>query len=464
MPAPTVEKVETASKDLGIASTNAKESADIEGLSEEEIKARVLKQVEFYFTDSNLPFDKFLWTLHSANPEHWVPLATIVSFKRMRQFQSKGLPWIADLLREQSNLVEIDSSGAKIRRRGEVKRPADQLDRNVYAKGFGDETPTLQDELDQFFSQWGKVNAVRMRRVDHTKKFKGSVFCEFSSVDSVKKFLEADPKPQWKGTELLTMSKEAYCEMKIKEKGLTGKAAQINRGSRKGFNAFDENDKDKKKPAAEENPEIYLEFMGKRLKVNTEDGGSIDESEIPYVKGASLKFTGCGGDVRFAEVKAPLKDRFERPPYIKFTRGDEFGLLGFDKALSEEDIAFVRENIKTINESPVTWEALEEDVEKEFQIERAQFAAQRIVSGEGASGNRSGRSGRGRGGKGGRGGRGGHKGGKGNSRNARNDEKNDKPPTGEKRKRGVEPDGGADTKGQSVPIIHVSKKAKADES
>lgn len=132
------------------------------------------------------------------------------------------------------------------------------------------------------------------------------MFCEYASFGSVRKFLETDPKPQWQGNELLTMSKEAYCEMKIKEKGLTGSAAQIRSGSRKGFNAFNASDKDKRKagkPAKEENPDIYLEFMGKRLKVNQEDGGSVDESEIPYVKGASLKFTGCGGDVKFAEVK-----------------------------------------------------------------------------------------------------------------------------------------------------------------
>lgn len=54
-----------------------------------------------------------------------------------------------------------------------------------------------------------------------------------------------------------------------------------------------------------------------------------------------------------------MKDRFEKPPYIKYGRGDDFGLLGFDKALSEEDIAFVHEQLKTINGNPVSWEALE---------------------------------------------------------------------------------------------------------
>lgn len=140
-------------------------------------------------------------------------------------------------------------------------------------------------------------------------------------MDSVKKFLETDPKPQWNGAELLTMSKEAYCEMKIKEKGLTGPAAQINRtGTRKGFNAFnmDENDQYKHRLARrsrKEEPEIYLEFMGTRLKVNEQDGGSVDETEIPYVKGASLKFTGCDGDLKFGEVKvlSCLPFFFSRP-------------------------------------------------------------------------------------------------------------------------------------------------------
>lgn len=89
--------------------------------------------MEFYFADSNLPYDKFLWTLHSANAEHWVPLATIASFKRMRQFKPKGVPWIANVLRERSKLVEIDPSGTKIRRPDEIKEPESLLERSVYA-------------------------------------------------------------------------------------------------------------------------------------------------------------------------------------------------------------------------------------------------------------------------------------------------------------------------------------------
>jgi len=46
-----------------------------------------------------------------------------------------------------------------------------------------------------------------MRREQDDKKFKGSVFCEFASMEGLKSFLAADPKPNWEGNELLTMSK-----------------------------------------------------------------------------------------------------------------------------------------------------------------------------------------------------------------------------------------------------------------
>jgi lupus La protein len=92
-----------------------------------------LKTVEFYFADSNLPYDRFMWTLHSANAEHWVPIATVASFKRMRQFQSKGVPWLADVLRRSESLLEVDETGVKVRRREEVREPKDQFERSVYA-------------------------------------------------------------------------------------------------------------------------------------------------------------------------------------------------------------------------------------------------------------------------------------------------------------------------------------------
>lgn len=58
-------------------------------------------------------------------------------------------------------------------------------------KGFPEETETLQQELEKFFEQFGQINVVRMRREERAKpkKFKGSVFVEFASMDEMTKFL-----------------------------------------------------------------------------------------------------------------------------------------------------------------------------------------------------------------------------------------------------------------------------------
>ncbi len=191
----------------------------------------------------------------------------------------------------------------------------------------------------------------------------GSVFAEFVEYKSVEAFLNAEPKPAWEGSELLIMSKEAYVEMKIKEKGLKGKAAIVKRDhiTRKGFDAFrlaaeGKDPKSGKKDAEKAKPEIFVEFFGAKLRVLEEDGGSVAAEDVPRVRGSALRFMGCGGEVSFDEIKRPLKERFSRAPFVKFTKGDDVGLVGFDKALDEDDIAFVREKIPLLNGKPITWE------------------------------------------------------------------------------------------------------------
>lgn len=50
-----------------------------------------------------------------------------------------------------------------------------------------------------------------------------------------------------------------------------------------------------------------------------------------------------------------MKERFSRPPFIKYTTGDTWGLVGFDKALSEDDIQYVKEHVKALGSKPITW-------------------------------------------------------------------------------------------------------------
>ena len=98
--------------------------------------------------------------------------------------------------------------------------------------------------------------------------------------------------------------------MKIKEKGLTGKAADLRRQSiagtgRKGFNAFAEMAQKGKKSKDDDKPkqEVYLEFLGVRIRIHEEDGGTVKPEDVPAVKGASLRFDGAFEEVNFDEIK-----------------------------------------------------------------------------------------------------------------------------------------------------------------
>jgi hypothetical protein len=100
--------------------------------------------------------------------------------------------------------------------------------------------------------------------------------------------------------------------MKIKEKGLTGKGANHRREllSSQKFDAFREMAKDNasSKKKAAENKDVFLEFLGHKIlvKKDEEGHGVVDEKDIPFVKGVTLKFDGCGGDVTWSEIKVKL--------------------------------------------------------------------------------------------------------------------------------------------------------------
>ncbi|KAG8779013.1 hypothetical protein FRC12_024696 [Ceratobasidium sp. 428] len=454
---------------------------------------RALQQFEFYFDDANLPYDKFMWKLHTQTPEHWVPIATVASFKRMREFQPKGSEWLVDVLKKSDGLIEVDETGTNVRRARELVQQKDQFERSVYAKGFPDETPDLQFRLEQYFAEFGKVNAVRMRRTDQ-KVFKNSVFVEFSGFDSVKRFLEADPKPAFDGTELVTMSKEAYCTMKIKEKGLDKKgitprthSGTGGSGGRRQFDAFQLKDgvipEDKKKP------DVTVKFHGKTYTVNSEGKVDVALDAFEYEKGSALKFTGAGSeDPNFGAIKTPLKDRFTPLPFIKMDKGASEGTFGFNSPLSEEDVTFVQEKVPKIAGGDVTWERLSDEDERAFHFWRLQDQAKRALADSKASprDQKSARGGRG-GSRGGRGGRGGGRGGAGGGRNgAGRDNKRDSKPKSAKtepkeeetaepvealkvgKTQGeIEPSGegagqGVRGSGASVPTVGVGKR-KAEE-
>lgn len=400
-----------------------------------------MRQVEFYFADTNLPYDKFMWSLYTKDPvEHWIPLAVIASFKRMREYQSKGTPWLVDVLKGSSEIEVKEADAASevlIRRRTAPAEPKSSLERSVYAKGFPIppcSTPSfpdlteevLQIKLESYFALFAPVVAVRMRR-DEAKKFKGSVFVEFATAQGVDDFLlgsDDEPKGEngkakrvWEGYDLIVMTKEEYCDMKIKEKGLTGKAAVHRREmmvSRK-FDAFKLMEKEKKGPSPASGPAsdvqpIYLDFFDVKLEIKPDENGlgTVDPTKVPFIAHASLRWDNSGENVAWNDLKTPLKDLFEgRTPYIKNVKGTTYGMVGFHRELTDADLQKVEKALPVLDGGEVRWSWIAEEDEKAFQLERAQVAARTALRNHAgaAAAKRSGRGsagGRGRGARGGR--------------------------------------------------------------
>lgn len=172
----------------------------------------------------------------------WIPLSTLFSFKRMQEIlsQSSRTATICEFaivnalkasypISDKDALIEISENSEKIRRKKELVPPSQtgQMDRSVYVKGFPEESEVdssksgkggkgytisaLQKELESWFEGLGcgRVNAVRMRR-DDQKNFKQSVFVEFAAAESVKNFLDLDPKPTYPGQDKPVESMSKY--------------------------------------------------------------------------------------------------------------------------------------------------------------------------------------------------------------------------------------------------------------
>lgn len=77
------------------------------------LRANIVKQIEYYFSDENLQNDHYLLSL--MDDQGWVPISTIADFKRVKRM-STDIPFILDAL-QISNAVEVQ--GDKVRKRDE---------------------------------------------------------------------------------------------------------------------------------------------------------------------------------------------------------------------------------------------------------------------------------------------------------------------------------------------------------
>ncbi|KIW14353.1 hypothetical protein PV08_07135 [Exophiala spinifera] len=316
----------------GYGSRNNRNNSKFDPTSQEVTNdpVAIRKQVEFYFSDSNLLTDTFIRNSIKDSENQSVDLITIHKFRRMQRFQP--FEAVLEALRD-STFVELTDNETRVRRKD---LPEDWDDpnritvqenaatpRSVYVKGFGDEVASTQFDIEAFFEPYGPVNAVRLRRAND-KLFKGSVFVEFKTEELAKAFLALDPKPQYKGNELQIMSKREYTAKKaedIKSGKIVPNQSKFRSGRRD-----DRNGRDHKRKRDEEDTRDWRTRRDEDKKRGFRDdkrrgdrgnrGGrsyenKTDEKGIPTVK-SSAGPKDSGRDDALAKARAAVEEETKK--------------------------------------------------------------------------------------------------------------------------------------------------------
>ncbi|CAB4054258.1 LA [Lepeophtheirus salmonis] len=124
----------------------------------DKVKAKIVRQVDYYFGDFNLSRDKFLKEKIKECEGGWIDMDIMLKFQRLSALASGDAALVLKALKEAGgDLVEVDEEKSRIRRNPSLEIPeiTDELKEKrqaatIYVKGF-DKENTETAELLEFF-------------------------------------------------------------------------------------------------------------------------------------------------------------------------------------------------------------------------------------------------------------------------------------------------------------------------
>jgi len=187
-------------------------------LSSEDV-AKVKKQIEFYFSDSNYPRDKFLLETAKQHKEGYIPLEILTKFNRLKAITS-DITQIAEAILD-SEVVILNDDKTLIKRKHPVPEKLNADPRTIHVSGAPKNISL--DDFEKFFASGnhGKINSIRICKDKTSKKPNGYLYIEFGTETDATKFAALKSIKYNDEHDMKVQKKEEY--LKSKKEKLLGK-------------------------------------------------------------------------------------------------------------------------------------------------------------------------------------------------------------------------------------------------
>lgn len=300
--------------------------------------AAIRRQLEYYFSDSNLPRDKFLRAKTEENEHGFVDMSVLLTFKRLQALGATPTSIAAAVT--DSILLALNDDLTRVRRTTPLPQVSLFDTRAVYAKGWIARTqPPTIDELVAMFSPSGKVLSVKIRRfedqLDKKKYFKGSIFVEMESAEAADRVIAEQYEievPNEDGTvvkrPLVLKLMDDYRKDKKEEE--RARLARFRSKGQKRKREDRDNIKEQDGHAvAKEGPSEDKPRTDKSHRASREDKSNDKDRQV--IPGLILGFEGFGPDVTREDIREAFETHSEIA-WVDFQRGDAEGYIRFARS------------------------------------------------------------------------------------------------------------------------------------